>query len=337
MKKNKNAAKSLLCFTLASVTLFLSSCSFIPGYVEPEDQYVVSAIGFDATDGEIAVSVEVIDSDPKKSRVLNGEGASIEEAISALLSGETKTLEVSHCAMIALGKGIGAEWLRLIMDYCNRNEDITVAAHVVAASDARSLLSISDVSGYDLVSSISEGRENSGVGRESRFYQVEGARSSDDPVFALPYFTASGENFELYGVRIYGGDEPRVSLDRAESAYYMMIRGLFGGGLLGRDSPGLSGSVGVSDCKVKYEFSEVDGKPALKVSCKIKLDGELADDRFSDEIVKATKEGMERVFNELSPRYGDVFKLTQRAKKQRVDVADGFFERLTVSFECSEV
>lgn len=334
MKKNK---KPLFCSVLVLMALFLSSCSFIPGYIEPEDQYVVSAIGFDVTDGGISVSVEVIDSDPKKSRVLSGEGGSIEEAISVLLAEETKTLEVSHCAMIALGRGIGAEWLRHIMDYCNRNEDITVAAHVVATSDARSLLSISDVSGYDLVGSISEGRENSGVGRESRFYQVEGARSSDAPVFALPYFTANGENFELYGVRIYDGDEPKVILNRVESAYYMMIRGLFGGGLLGRDSPGLSGSVGVSDCKVKYEFSEVNGKPALTVSCKIKLDGELADDRFSDEIVKATKEGMERVFNDLSPRYGDVFKLTQRAKKQRVDVADGFFERLTVNFECSEV
>ena len=159
--------KYCAAWALVLACLFLSSCSLIPGYVEPEDQSVVAAMGFDADGDGVTVSVQLAEG-----RVLTGRGGSVEDAISSLVAGETRTLEVTHLAVIALGKGIDVEWLEKIMDYCKRNEDVSVSAQLVSCTDAEALLSLDGARGYELSGAIGSGRENASVGAECRLYQV---------------------------------------------------------------------------------------------------------------------------------------------------------------------
>ena len=314
MKKIKNRAISLVAVILAA---FLCSCSMIPGYIEPEEQYILSALGFDLIgDGIVEVSASLAVGE-RGELCAFGRGESVEEAISSLTAGLKLGIESSHCGVIVLGAGIEGEWLRSILGYCRRNEELAISAALVSASSARELLSIEDVSGFELTGSVSKSRENAAFGAENRFYQVEGARGSEENLFALPHFEVSGGKYELYGVRIYKNDRAAVLLGRVESAYYMMIRGLFTGGIFAVDAPGLSGSVGVSDCKTSYDFS-TEGE--ILISCRIALDSELADESYADEICKAAKAGMERIYAELSSRYGDLFRLREAAKMKGAEL-----------------
>ena len=321
--------KSRIISALAlMLSAFLCSCSMIPGYIEPEEQYILSALGFDLIeDGIVEVSASLAVGE-RGEMCAYGRGESIEEAISSLTAGLKLGLESSHCGVIVLGAGIEGEWLRSILGYCQRNEELAISAALVSASSARELLSLEDVSGFELAGSVSKSRENAAFGAENRFYQVEGARGSEENLFALPHFEVNGEGYELYGVRIYKNDRATVLLSRVESAYYMMIRGLFTRGIFAVDSPGLSGSVGVSDCKTSYDFS-TEGEILIK--CRISLDAELADESYADEISRAAEEGMERIYTELSARYGDLFGLRGAAKIKGAELSGD--ERVVFSCE----
>ena len=335
MKIRKFCVAFCVSLTVIFASHSLVSCSLVPGYTEPEEQSIAAALGFDASDGNVKVTVQISESEGKKSRAISGEGATIESAVSSLVAGETKAIETAHVSIIALGKGIDAAWFAKIMDYCARNEDISVSAQLISCTDANALLSIESAGGYELSGAISKSRENSSVGAECRFYQIENALSRKGATFAIPYFTADEGKLELYGVRIYRDGEARVILNRVESAYYMMIRGLFDRGLLDSDAPGLSGSVGISDCKTKYDFSREGDAVVLTVNCVVTLDSELANDEYADEICHAAQKGMERLYLELSSRHGDLFGFLEAADRKGVS-SDRLSDSLIVVFECTE-
>ena len=335
MKSKKFCAAFCVALTVIFASHCLSSCSLIPGYTEPEEQAIVSAIGFDVASDSVRVTVGISEEGGKQSRTLTGEGESIEEAVSYISASETSTLEVAHLAIIVLGRGIDSSWFGKIMDFCDRNEEISIAAQLVSCSDAEALLSADGASGYDISGAISSRREGSSVGAEARLYQVKGAILSSDPVFALPYFVTDGGAFELMGVRIYRGGEALAVLDRNETAYYMMMRSLFDRGILGGDAPGLSGSVGISECKTKYEFKRDGDAVLLTVRCSVVLDSELASDEYAEEILQAAAKNMEKLYIELSSRHGDVFGFSSAAAREGIE-SDRLFESLVVSFECEE-
>ena len=292
--------------------LFLSSCSALAGYSEPEDSLVAAAIGFDADGERIKVSVQVSEgAGGKESRILSGEGASIEGAMISLSAGETKRIEYSHAAAVVIGRGIDPVWFGKIMRFCDENEEFSVSARLVSASDAGGLLSPDGFSGYELLSMITSG-VGSHLSAESRLYQVF---RSEDGVFALPHFASNGEGFELYGAKIYRGGEGKAILGRAEAVYYMMMRGLFG-----ENTGGESASL-IEDCKTSYKIEKNDeGKSVLRVVCEIRVK------ESDDGLLASVEQKMEELYTELSFRHGDLFGFAER-----VD-GDGF----EVKFECKE-
>ena len=324
--------KRLLFICFIFTVVVLSSCVAVSGYAEPESQYIVSAMGFDVSGGRVEVSAEIIDGGSE--RILSGVGSSIEQAISALLAQETKSLEVSHCAILVLGENADAEWIEKISGFCRRNEDITVAAQLVSASNAKELLSIEGVNGYDLASTVSKNHENAAFGAESRYYSVQNTRISENNVYALPHFTVNDDEYELYGVQIFCFDVRAVLLNRAEAAYYMMARGLFDRGLVPYDAPGLSGSVGVSDCKTEYKFIPNGDKLSVNIKCILTIDSELGDDEYAQEIARATGKGMLTLWEKLAWRYGDIFKLRENAALMGTDLDPSIISEASVSFEC---
>lgn len=296
----------------ALLCLLLSSCSAIPGYSEPENSLVATALGFDPlVDGEgIRVSVQVSEgADGKGRRTLSGEGTSIEGAIASLSASETKRIEYSHVAVVVLGTGTDGDVIQKILEFCDKNEEISVSARLISADGSEGLLSDGGFSGYELLSMITSG-VGASLSAEDRLYQV---LRRGDGVFALPHFASNGEGYELYGARIYRGGEGRVILGREEAAIYMMMRGHF------RGDP--DGASVVESCKTSYGINRSEsGEVTLRVVCEIKTD------EPTDALFDSLRASMKSLYNTLSSRHGDLFGFAERVGE----------ESFRVEFECKE-
>ncbi len=288
MKIKLFAVLMLLC-------LCLSSCSFVSGYSEPEDRYIVSAIGFDKEGDTLEVSVQIVGKEGNLLR--SGKGERVRGAMAHIEGADAKQLEISHCAIIIIGDGIDSESLSEIFGYCRENNDITVGVKVAAAHRAKDILSL-DADGYELLGAVRDGADGVGFAGGSRFYEIEDTRA----VYHLPYFETDGETYTVSGLKIFKKDAGIVKLDRSESAYYMMIKGELFGGSADIEYGEKKDSVFLGKCKTEYK-TEGD---KLYVSCDIKVNGELLPaDREKTE--KAMSMEASRLVSELYSRYGDLF------------------------------
>ena len=319
MKRAKNKTLKTLCaLILLFASVFLLSCSMIRGYSEPEDQLVVSLMGFDIEDGDVRVSLAIAaDGERGGERRVSGIGKTVEDALSTIAAAESKTLDGAHLAVIVLGRGVDNEKLLEIARFCKENVDISVAVRLVSATDAKGL--IEGFSGYGLLGMLTEG-DGAPFSSESRLYTVLSALDSNDKYVSIPHFSEVDGGFGLYGIRVCGGGGS-VVLDRSEGATYMMMRGSYkqGKGF----SSGLSGSDHPSFARTEYRFEETDGGGVLWVVCEV-----------AGGSAELTQSRMKGLYAELSGRYGDIFGFVERAR------AKGFsgnsLSELTVKFECVE-
>ena len=274
---------------LLCLCLFFSSCSAIDGYGEPEDRYIVSAIGFDQDGETLTVSVQIVDG--SEFFVRTGRGESARGAMAHITGADSRRLEISHCALIVIGDGVEGETLADIFEYCRRNKDVTVGVKLSAAHNAEELMRAVD--GYELLGAVRDGESGFGFVGGSRFYEIEGERSAGN-AYRLPYFENEGETFTLSGLKFFKNDKSLVKLDRSESAYYMMLKGELEGGCV--DVSGDSLYLGA--CRAEYDL---DGE-SLFVLCTLEARSEI-----TDEDKKEMAERAEKLYEQLYLRYGDLF------------------------------
>ena len=129
--------RSFLLVFLFLSCFFLFSCSSISGYSEPEDRYIVSAIGFDYSSGMLEASVQIVGDEGEENLIRSGFGESVRQAMGHIEGADSRQLEISHCALILIGDSIGKDTLAEIFDYCRKNNDITVGVKVAAAHSAK--------------------------------------------------------------------------------------------------------------------------------------------------------------------------------------------------------
>ncbi len=283
----------------AALVFCLSSCSVIPGYSEPEDRYIVSAMGFDMKEDTLAVSVQIVDGE--ETRVCTGKGESVWQAMAHIEGADAKQLEISHCALILMGDSLGASEIKEVFDYCRKNNDITVGAKVASTRDAFALLSLG-ADGYELLGAIRDSGDGLGFTGGSRFYEIEEKRSSQSaPVYHLPYFSSDGDIYTVSGLKIYRSDTPLVRLDSSESAYYMMIKGELVGGSVDYEMNGREESLFVRKCKTDYK-TEGD---KLYITCRLDATG-----NETEKAAEACTDRAQRLCQELTERYGDIFGLS---------------------------
>ena len=131
------------------VVLCFASCSSISGYSEPEDRYIVSAIGFDYVGGALEASVQIVGDEGKENLIRSGRGENVRQAMGHIEGADSRQLEISHCALILIGDSVEKKDLSDIFEYCRKNNDITVGVKVASAHNAKELLSLED--GYELL------------------------------------------------------------------------------------------------------------------------------------------------------------------------------------------
>ena len=283
--------------------LFLTSCASISGYGEPEDRYIVSAIGFDRVGEALEVSVQIVGNEGEKDLIRSGRGENVRQAMGHIEGADAKQLEISHCALIVIGDSIDKNTLSDIFDYCRKNNDITVGVKVAAAYNAKELLSLDGANGYELIGAIRDNADGVGFTKGSRFYEIEEIRASEDEsVYHLPYFFAGEDSYSVEGLKIYRADIGIVRLDRSESAYYMMIKGKLQGGVADIEYEGGSDSVYVVSSKIKRREEENNLYLTLEIEVNRELMGE-----DEDKVIKGMSAAAEKLCRELTDRYGDVF------------------------------
>ena len=319
--------KLLALLSLFAVLPLLFSCSAIPGYNEPEDQHIVSALGFDEGDGGLLVSVRTVSEDGKSTKVYTGVGDSVEYALAHLEGGDSKRLETGHCAVIVIGDSISGSRLSEIIEHCRRNDSITISARFASAHSARELLSCDSADGYSLLGSLREGGDGNGLGKGSRFYEIEGVRVSESKikVYHMPYFSVSEGEYSLSGLKVFRGDHGVVLLDRRESIFYLMLRGELDEGVADVEHNGGMTSIRLSGCRTEFDFEESEGALRIHVSCRLVTEGDALTVAAS-EAEKGFARGAEEFGETMWERYGDIFGMGNRYS--------GTFEKVIITVSC---
>ncbi len=150
------------------------------GCGEKTQEYLVTAIGVDYSKGIYTVSFEslVINTEEENQQlvVLTGQGRTFKKAITEIEKQITQPLQLSHCGVVAVGKGISLEKLKGIMRYCKGNDDITLSIRFLETENANLLLSqkpISSVSvGYDLMSMLETAKTEQNKALKNRLFEI---------------------------------------------------------------------------------------------------------------------------------------------------------------------
>lgn len=188
-----------LLFLLLPLCLTLVSCR--AGATEPEQLYLVSAVGFDRTEAGLRVVTEVPltrenEADKMEVRVFEGTGATLADAMNDLRSGLGKKLFFGHCAVAVIGDLISGDALREVLDYLT-NGDLPLSLTVVSAPDARELLARGSLSapaaGYEIPDILRLRIRENGISARCRVYEIAAQGSA----FSLPRFLPNApENAE---------------------------------------------------------------------------------------------------------------------------------------------
>lgn len=194
---------------LLLLCLFLSSCK--GNTAEPEQLYLVSAIGFDVAEEGFCVVAEVpltreTEADKMDVCVFEGVGKNIPDAVAQMKKGLGKQLFFGHCALAVLGDGMESERLRSALDFLSA-EEIPLSITVVSAPSARELLARGSLSapaaGYEIPDILRLQMREEGLFLQCRYYEIV-AHGSD---FTIPRFEPNdsdrAEADRFCGQRVY--------------------------------------------------------------------------------------------------------------------------------------
>ena len=186
--------KRLICFF---ETVFLALCLSGCQAVEPEEVYLVSALGFDAAGADVRVVAEVpltreSETDRMEVRVFEGTGKDLAAALTEMKNGLAKQLEFGHCALVVLGEGIEGERLTAVLKTIPTWE-VPLSVTVVCSPDARELLRQGSLSapavGYEIPDILQLIASERGESFKCRYYEIALANGN----FAVPRFLSNGK------------------------------------------------------------------------------------------------------------------------------------------------
>lgn len=256
----------------------LSSCQ-MTGRSEPEQVYLVSAVGFDsAVNGDIRLSVEVpltreSETENMETKLFAASGSTVEETVRKITSGLSRKLLFSHCALMVLGDSLSREQLEAAFAFASTGAYLPLAAQVVGSADAETLLRGGSLStpavGYDIPGILKQEKEILGLDIRCRIYELR-ANAVPGKHIVLPYFTAAGEEAPqsavFGGLRILREGMQSVLLSVEQSVPYAVLAGAFVGG------SGTAGSIyGAKLQDVRYELQAEKTDEALHFLLSIRM------------------------------------------------------------------
>ncbi len=309
MKKTKRTWATLLLIT---VTAGCCSCSRV---IEPEQVYLISAMGFDGAEDGVRVTVEIpvigeAESAQQKTIRFSQTGEDVRGALRRMEAGLSKELIFSHCALALLGDSLTKEQMQQIFEFAGTGEGIPLAAEAVTCDNAENLLGVSGISGiamgYELHQILERERHRTGAEMPCGIYELRGMTSPDAPV-ALPRFEVA-ENDGEEAARLVGMDVLRphgepIRLTREECVSYAVLT----------DTYGESQNDGIRRSHVKNEltYSQDGGEVRLTLLLKMDATGRSVPDpqAEADALCRRTEALFQRGMTEAGE---DLFGLSAR-------------------------
>lgn len=228
--------KKIACFLLICLCTLATSCAETPR--EPEQVYLVSALGFDGGEMGYRISVEVPLIGEKNgiaSKVLCGEGATVEEALFQVTEGLSKELIYSHCALLILGNSLSRQQLVEVFAFAGNGEHIPLEARTVCADSAETLLSadgnFTTAAGYEIPEIFKRTCESLGVRLRYAIYELRADAPNGVPI-PIPLFgLAEGEQATAFlrGLRILRPNEQPLDLSVGELLPFSLLTNRFRG------------------------------------------------------------------------------------------------------------
>ena len=300
MKRLKRFMKGFGMLSVMLVPLLFSGCARLGGYTEPEEVVTVAALGFDVAEGGVKVSMQTVDHSGEQVKV--SEGESVSHALSSIISGGTVRPELSHCALIAVGDGIGQGVLSEIFELCENERELSDAVLFVSCHSAEGLLSLDGAAGYDTVSAMRSFPGGAGLFSENRFYEIRNReKAGGEGAMALPYFHVSEGEYSISGLKLYTDRSERVILDRRESVLYLMMEGIYTSGSVDYLYGGKMRSAEVRSTRTEHRRGDKN-----LVICRLTL-GDMLTVSEKKALEDSLSRGAEELYEGLFERYGDLF------------------------------
>ncbi len=178
-------------FIILLCPLLLCGCRQKP------QEYLITAIAADYNGGLYTVYYEAViintENSGQKREILTASGRTLLETIAQIEKQTTLPLLMSHCGIVAVGKGITRTKLRGIMKYCKENRDITLSVQFIKTDNPEQLLKTEPLSsisvGYDLVSLIRTQKRN----LKNRLFEIY---KNQNPILPELNLTEKGYYFE---------------------------------------------------------------------------------------------------------------------------------------------
>lgn len=218
--------KVVWAFCLAAVLMIgLSSCG-VRRVSEPEDVYLVSAIGFDREGELLRLSAEVPltrenEADKMEVKCFAGIGETPERALLDLRSGLSKELIFGHCALIVLGDTLAPEDRSIATDFAAHTVEIPLSVPVISTPDAFGLLRNGSLSapaaGYDIPEILRRQNQLYVLDLRCRLYEILAGKDGNQilPRF-LPVDSEQAASDSFDGLQYYEKFSPVGERNRRE-------------------------------------------------------------------------------------------------------------------------
>lgn len=312
-----------LCMLLLMSALIggLTSCEEMG--TEPEQGYLVSAMGFDPSEEGIRVTIEIPvigegNGEESKTILFTHSGASVKSALEGMQRGIPRELVFSHCALTVLGDGLKKEALQEIFAFAEAGESLPLAAEVVRSTNAEKLLRAGSLSapavGYEIPELLRRERERMGVEMRCRIYELRTTPSPDLPV-AIPRLESlkmgESSSVRLEGMEILRPNAGAIRLPVDDWIPYAVLSNRFTGGENGGERLG----------QVKRTMTvEYDGEAiSLSLNLKMKMIG--GTDTRVEELQSEICTRAEALFSHVRDTVGeDLFWLGEEIKRNHPEI-----------------
>ena len=219
-----------LSFILPVLFLFLVGCN---GMSEPNEQFMVSSIGFVKTGAKVSAFVQAVDvkggeqNENPETFVVKGEGNSVGNAVKNTRSKLSKKLSLKHTELILINDTLEKDDLAEILSL-SEDFDVSLRAKIASCEDIEKLLKNNSASsGLGLASVIEQNAASAGFGGHTDLFEIKTAFLLGEE-FAVTYFS-SGEEVGVEGLYYYKNGIPTDILNFEESIRYSKEKNLYEG------------------------------------------------------------------------------------------------------------
>lgn len=245
-----------VAFALISC-LSLQGCSY---QVQLSQRLLIQGIGIDYEDGVYRATVQVTkvsDQEENTVSLMNGEGDSAMDALSAITLANGKKPLYSHSLVLVLGRGCAEKGLSNVMDFFIRYPESHPTVNVLMAdSSAEDILSTEQEDGKYIqardIAELAKGGKYNGETVQTEMLDVINQLRGEGSSPYLPIVMQDGESIVSSGTAVFSGDQLVADLDAQETRGLLLITGKLHNGTAVVQSPEIG--------KVTLELEEASTK-----------------------------------------------------------------------------